>query len=93
MKAFPQWIPILVVVIVLTKGAVLLSRRLAIPAATIQLLIGILLGPTLLNILGVPLVLGTWGSPSPGSLHRVLKILAEIGLPSASSSSSVDSRT
>ena len=26
------------------------------------------------------MVLGTWGSPSPGPLHGVLKILAEIGL-------------
>jgi Kef-type K+ transport system membrane component KefB len=47
---------------------------------TIQLLIGILLGPSVLNLLGVPMVLGTWGSPSPGPLHSVLKILGEIGL-------------
>jgi Kef-type K+ transport system membrane component KefB len=33
-----------------------------------------------LNLLGVPVILGTWGSPSPGPLHTVLKILAEIGL-------------
>ena len=26
------------------------------------------------------MILGTWGSPSPGSLHVVLKVLAEIGL-------------
>jgi Kef-type K+ transport system membrane component KefB len=47
---------------------------------TIQLLIGILLGPSLYNLLGTPMVLGTWGSPSPGPLYSVLKILAEIGL-------------
>ena len=46
----------------------------------VQLLIGILLGPSVLNLLEAPMVLGTWGSPSPGPLHGVLKILAEIGL-------------
>ena len=80
MEAFPQWIVILIVVIVLTKVAVLLARRFDLPAFTIQLLIGILLGPSLFNLLGVPMVLGTWGSPSSGPLHGVLKILAEIGL-------------
>lgn len=80
MEAFPHWIIILIVVIVLTKVAVLLARRFDLPAFTIQLLIGILLGPSLLNLLGVPMVLGTWGSPSSGPLHGVLKTLAEIGL-------------
>ncbi len=80
MEAFPQWIIILIVVVVLTRVAVLLARRFDMPAITIQLLIGILLGPSLLNLLGVPMVLGTWGSPSSGPLHGVLKILAEIGL-------------
>jgi Kef-type K+ transport system membrane component KefB len=80
MEAFPQWIIILIVVIVLARVASLLARRIDISAMTIQLLIGILLGPSLLNLLGVPMVLGTWGSPSSGPLHGVLKILAEIGL-------------
>ena len=80
MEAFPQWIIILIVVIVIARVAVLLARRFGIPAVTIQLLTGILLGPSLLNLLGTPIVLGTWGSPSPGPLHGVLKILAEIGL-------------
>jgi len=80
MEAFPQWIIILVVVIVIARGAVLLARRFGIPAVTIQLLIGVLLGPSLLNLLGAPMVLGTWGSLSSGPLHGVLKILAEIGL-------------
>jgi Kef-type K+ transport system membrane component KefB len=44
------------------------------------LLIGMGLGPSLLNLLGEPIVLGTWGSPSPSPLHSVLKILGEIGL-------------
>jgi Kef-type K+ transport system membrane component KefB len=80
MEAFPQWIVVLIVAIVLSKVALLLARRFGIPAVTIQLLTGILLGPSLLNLLGVPMVLGTWGSPSSGPLHGVLKILAEIGL-------------
>jgi Kef-type K+ transport system membrane component KefB len=80
MVAFSQWIIILIVVIVLPRVAGLLARRLDIPNVTVQLLIGVLLGPSLLNLLGTPILLGTWGSPSPGALHDVLKILAEIGL-------------
>jgi Kef-type K+ transport system membrane component KefB len=70
----------LVLIIVLTRIGALLARRFDIPTVTIQLLIGILLGPSVLNLLGVPMVLGTWGSPSPGPLHGVLKTIAEIGL-------------
>lgn len=70
----------LVLIIVLTRIGALLARRFDIPTVTIQLLIGILLGPSVLNLLGVPMVLGTWGSFSPGPLPGVLKILAEIGL-------------
>ena len=80
METFPQWIIILIVVIVVARVAVLLARRFGIPSVTIQLLTGVLLGPSLLNLLGAPIVLGTWGSPSPGFIHSVLKILAEIGL-------------
>lgn len=70
----------LVLIIVLTRIGALLARRFDIPTVTIQLLIGILLGPSVLNLLGVPMVLGTWGSPSPGPLHSVLKTIAEVGL-------------
>ena len=80
MDAFPQWIIILIVVIASARIAALLARRFGLPSISIQLLIGILLGPSLFNLLGVPMVLGTWGSPSPGPLHGALKILAEIGL-------------
>ena len=80
MEAFPPWIIILIVAIVLSRVAALLARRFGISALTVQLLIGILLGPSVLNLLGVPIVLGTWGSPSSGPLHSGLKILAEIGL-------------
>jgi len=80
MEAFPHWIIILIVAIVLSRVAALLARRFGISALTIQLLIGILLGPSLLNLLETPVILGTWGSPSPNPIHVILKILAEIGL-------------
>ncbi|OGP90415.1 MAG: hypothetical protein A2157_08195 [Deltaproteobacteria bacterium RBG_16_47_11] len=80
MESFLQWIIILIVVIVLSRVAALLASRFGISALTIQLSVGILLGPSLFNLLGVPMVLGTWGSPSSDPLHSALKILAEIGL-------------
>jgi len=80
MATFPQWIIILIIVIVLARISALLARRFHLPTVTIQLIIGILLGPSLLNVLESPIILGTWGSPSPSPIHAVLKILAEIGL-------------
>ena len=80
MDAFPHWIIILIVVIVLARMAVFLARRFGLPSTSVLLLIGILLGPSVLNLLEAPMVLGTWGSPSSGPLHSALKILAEIGL-------------
>ena len=80
MEAFPLWIIILIVVIVVARIAAILARRFGLSSISIQLLIGILLGPSVFNVLGVPMVLGTWGSPSSGPLHSALKILAEIGL-------------
>ena len=80
MGTFTQLAIFLTVIFLLARFAAVLGRRLGIPTVTIQLLIGILLGPSLLNILRIPMVLGTWGSPSSGPLHSTLKILAEIGL-------------
>jgi len=80
MQTFTQLTVFLILIILLTRAAVLLSNRIGLPSVAIQLLIGILLGPSLLNLLGAPIVLGTWGSISPNLLHSVLKILAEIGL-------------
>ena len=80
MEAFPQWIILLIVVIVLARMAVFLARRFGLPSTSVLILFGILLGPSALNLLEAPMVLGTWGSPSSGPLHGVLKILAEIGL-------------
>src|SRR4030042_6784091 len=80
MDAFPHWIIILIVAIVLSRVAVLLAGRFDLPSTSVQILLGILLGPSALNLLEAPMVLGAWGSPSSGPLHGVLKILAEIGL-------------
>jgi len=80
MQTFTQLTVFLILVILLARAAVLLSNRFDLSSVPIQLLVGILLGPSLLNLLGAPIVLGTWGSISPNLLHSVLKILAEIGL-------------
>ncbi len=80
MQAFTQLTLFLLLIILLSRAAVLLSRRIVLPAIAIQLLFGILIGPSLFNLLEVPVVLGTWGSIPPTFLHSVLKILAEVGL-------------
>jgi Kef-type K+ transport system membrane component KefB len=80
MEAFPQWIIVLIGFIILSRVVALLARRFGLPSISVQILLGILLGPSPFNLLGVPVVLGTWGSPSSGPLHSALKILAEIGL-------------
>ncbi len=80
MNTLTQLIGPIIAIIVLARVGTFLSRRVGLASVTIQLLIGILLGPSLFNLLGTPMVLGIWGSPSPGPLYGVLKILAEIGL-------------
>ena len=80
MEQFTQVIIFLVSLIILAKVTALLSRRLGVPPVSAQLLVGICLGPSLLNLLETPVILGTWGSISPSYLHSVLKVLAEIGL-------------
>jgi Kef-type K+ transport system membrane component KefB len=71
---------LLIGIFVLARASTFFARRFGLPSTSIQLLIGILLGPSVLNLLGVPVVLGTWGSPSPNPILAILKILAEIGL-------------
>jgi len=80
METFLQWNIILTIIIVVARLAAILARRFDLPSISIQLLIGVLLGPSVLNLFGAPMVLGTWGSPSFGPLQSALKILAEIGL-------------
>lgn len=80
MEAFTQLTIFLILIILLSRLAVLLSRRFSLPAISLQLLIGILIGPSMFNFLEAPIVLGTWGNISPSLLHSILKIIAEIGL-------------
>ncbi len=67
-------------IIVLAKVAQVFARRFNLPTIPIQLLIGVLLGPSVIDLLGTPIILGTWGSVSERPLHGILKILAEVGL-------------
>jgi len=80
MQTFTQLTVFLILIILLARVAVPLSRQIGLPSIGIQLLIGILIGPSLFNLLEIPIVVGTWGSMSPSLLHSILKILAEIGL-------------
>ena len=80
MEAFAQLTVFLILIILLARAAILLSNRFGLPSISFQLLIGILIGPSLLNLLEVPIVIGTWGSTPASLLHSILKILAEIGL-------------
>jgi len=80
METFTHLAMFLISIIVVSRLAFLLSRRFDLPTLPVQLFVGILIGPSLLNLLEVPIVIGTWGSISPSLLHSVLKILAEVGL-------------
>ena len=80
MEAFTQLTVFLILIILLARAAILLSNRFGLPSISFQLLAGILIGPSLLNFLEAPIVVGTWGSISPSLLHSILKIIAEIGL-------------
>jgi Kef-type K+ transport system membrane component KefB len=74
-----QSILFVVAIIVLVSLWGTLNKQLDLPSGTFQLLAGILLGPSVFNLLEKPVILGTWGSISPSPLHSALKILAEIG--------------
>lgn len=73
MTPFLQFILTLVVIITAAKGAGLLSSRLGQPAVLGELLIGLILGPTVLNILHWPVL-------SSESLEAVIFDLAELGV-------------
>ncbi len=80
MQTFTYLTIFIIMIILLARLAALLSNRFGLPSISFQLLAGILIGPSLLNLLEVPVVIGTWGNISPSLLHSVLKILAEVGL-------------
>jgi len=80
MESFVQLVLSLIAIILLAWLAMALGKPLGISTVALQLLIGVLLGPSLFNLLGTPMIVGTWGSISPSPLHHILKMLAEIGL-------------
>jgi len=61
------------IIIVSSKAAASLSNRLGQPAVLGELLVGLILGPTFLNILGLPLFAGE-------SIWVMVKNLAELGV-------------
>lgn len=73
MSHFTQLMLLLVVVILTVKAGGVLSRRLGQPAVFGELLAGLLLGPTFLDILG-------WPAFSDRDLHRSLRDFAEMGV-------------
>jgi Kef-type K+ transport system membrane component KefB len=80
MEALTQLTIFLILIILLARLTAIFSRKVGLPSISFQLLIGILIGPSLFNFLQTPIVLGTWGNISPSLLHSILKIVAEIGL-------------
>lgn len=71
MSHFLQLLALLALVITASKAGGALSKRAGQPAVFGELLVGLLLGPTLLNLLHY--------FPDPG-LHEVLKDFAELGV-------------
>lgn len=74
MPSFLQVALLLAVVILAAKGAGALSKRLGQPAVFGELLVGILLGPTLLDILHWPVF------TDPHYLEQLVRDLAELGV-------------
>lgn len=80
MNAFIGIVLLLTTVILLARFGSSLGERWGIPPSAVQLGVGVMVGPSLLDVLRAPIVLGTWGSPSPTAWHGVLKVLSEVGL-------------
>ncbi len=80
MGQFLQLLIFLTGLIVLVRAADFVGNRIGLSPITLQFLAGVLLGPSLLNLTGTAIILGTWGSPSPSLSYGGLKTLAEIGL-------------
>ena len=79
MSTLPQILLGVAMIIVAAKLAGTLTARIGLPLVLGELLAGVILGPTLLNIWGFP-----WFHPSAAagsvSVAAVFKILAEIGV-------------
>jgi Kef-type K+ transport system membrane component KefB len=70
----------LAAIIIFAKLSEVFAKRSGLPPVSIQLLAGILLGPSVLSLTGTPVLVGTWGSVSQTPAHSILKVLAEAGL-------------
>jgi Kef-type K+ transport system membrane component KefB len=76
-----QLLLLLILILVAAKGAGSLSTRLGQPAVLGEILVGLLLGPTVLNVLGRGLFQGGLaGDPIHPDLTGVVHDLAEIGV-------------
>ncbi len=80
MFQFARFTLCFITLILLARLSTLLARRFALPASTIQIAVGVLLGPSLLNLLQGPVLLSNWGRPSSGPLNDLAKIVSEVGL-------------
>ena len=72
-----QLLLLLALVIAAAKGAGALAGRVGQPAVLGEILVGLLLGPTLLDVMGWPIFAGAEGGTA---LSDVLRDLAEIGV-------------
>src|SRR5688572_21161794 len=72
-----QLLLLLALVIAAAKGAGALAGRIGQPAVLGEILVGLLLGPTLLDVMGWPIFAGAEGGTA---LSGVLRDLAEIGV-------------
>jgi Kef-type K+ transport system membrane component KefB len=73
-----QLLLLLVIIVFCAKAAGALSVRFGQPAVFGEILIGLLLGPTALDLLGLGIF--QHGSATPDKLHNTLKDLSEIGV-------------
>ncbi|MBI3046992.1 MAG: cation:proton antiporter [Acidobacteria bacterium] len=78
MSHFLQLILLLALVVVAAKTAGALANRIGQPAVFGEILVGLVLGPTLLNLLAWPLFSG--GGRGGEALLPVMRDLAEIGV-------------
>ena len=72
MKPFLQTALALALMIAASKAAGMASKRIGLPAVFGELLVGLLLGPTLIDMLH-------W-FPAADHIHEVVKVLAELGV-------------
>jgi len=75
-----QLLLLLAIVIVAAKVAGALANRIGQPAVFGEILVGLLLGPTVLDILGLPFLSASPGAEGGGSLMPVLRDISDIGV-------------